>query len=177
MPYSPKAIANEFLNIARAAGEWLTPMKVQKLVYYAHGWHLATVGPALVTSPVEAWRWGPVIRPLYAALAEFGDQPIVSNLQEIVVPPGENRWGNYTLRDYFVPATDAAGQYVLDVVRRVWELYGGYSATQLSKLTHEKDTPWDVVAKHYNYVLPNTPVIPDNVIRDYFRRQALVTQG
>ena len=176
MPYSPKAIANEFLNVAWAVGESLTPMKVQKLVYYAHGWHLATAGPPLVAAAVEAWRWGPVIRPLYAALAEFGDQPILSQLREVVVPPGGDRWGDYTLREYAVDATDGAGQYAVDVVRRVWDLYGGFTATQLSKLTHEKDTPWDQVARQHNYVLPSTPVIPNDLIRDYFRRQALTAK-
>ena len=171
MPYSSKAITNEFLNLAREVGQSLTPMKVQKLVYYAHGWHLATAGPPLIVEQVEAWRWGPVIRPLYAALAEFGNQPITRNLQEVVVAPGATPW--YQLRDYAVDVSDDAGAFALSVIRRVWDLYGGLSAVQLSKMTHEPDTPWDVVAREHGYAIPDNTIIPEDTIRSYFRSQAL----
>ena len=59
-------------------------MKVQKLVYYAHGWHLGLADAPLIGELVEAWRWGPVIRSLYAALAEFGNQPILTTLKDMV---------------------------------------------------------------------------------------------
>jgi uncharacterized phage-associated protein len=62
MPHEVKIVANDFLDLARRDGEILDPMKIQKLVYLAHGWHLALHGPALIKQQVEAWPYGPVIR-------------------------------------------------------------------------------------------------------------------
>ena len=39
-------------------------------------------------------------------------------------------------------------------------------------MTHAPNTPWDTVAKQYDYRLPSTPPIPESLIRDYFRQQA-----
>ena len=43
MGYSAKAVANYFLSkYGRKKG--ITPLKIQKLVYIAHGWHMACHG-------------------------------------------------------------------------------------------------------------------------------------
>jgi uncharacterized phage-associated protein len=62
MPYPAAAIANEFIKVAKRNGVLLTPMKLQKLVYFAHGWYLALLGKPLINEPVEAWKFGPVIQ-------------------------------------------------------------------------------------------------------------------
>ena len=47
MPFDPRAVANRLLELARERQLSLDPMKVQKLLYYAHGWHLALTGKPL----------------------------------------------------------------------------------------------------------------------------------
>ena len=39
--YPAKVIGKCFLDKAEQSGTTLTPMKLQKLIYYAHGWYLA----------------------------------------------------------------------------------------------------------------------------------------
>ena len=56
--FSPKAIANFFLSLAKQSGEAITPMKLQKLVYYAHGWFAGHTGTPLINETVEAWHTG-----------------------------------------------------------------------------------------------------------------------
>lgn len=41
----------------------VTAMKLEKLVYYCQGWHLAREGTLLFPEPIEAWREGPVVPP------------------------------------------------------------------------------------------------------------------
>ena len=69
--YSAIAVANCFLDIADAQSRPITPLKIQKLVYIAHGWHLAIYEEPLIVELVEAWKWGPVIPLLYHEFKNF----------------------------------------------------------------------------------------------------------
>jgi uncharacterized phage-associated protein len=73
---SPIAVANAFLKVADDHNRPLANMQLQKLVYFAHGWHLALKGEALIDTPLLAWNFGPVIPPLYNSLKKFGAGPV-----------------------------------------------------------------------------------------------------
>src|SRR3977135_2921517 len=89
MSFDAKAVANFFLDLAKAEGQPLTPMKLQKLVYYPHGWRLGIVGKALLNEQIEAWEFGPVIPSLYHEFKEFGDQPITRKARKIKLLGGK----------------------------------------------------------------------------------------
>src|SRR4051812_38412301 len=79
MRFKPKAIANYFLDLAEMDNEKIQPLKMQKLVYFAHGWYMAFMGDPikpLLDEYVEAWQYGPVIPDLYHAFKSFGSNPI-----------------------------------------------------------------------------------------------------
>lgn len=60
--YSAKDIAMAFVKKAIESGKPVTQMQLQKMVYFAHGLHLAnTKGEPLVKEEFQAWRYGPVI--------------------------------------------------------------------------------------------------------------------
>jgi hypothetical protein len=65
-------IANEFISLAKERGEPLSNMKLQKLVFIAHGWSLAILNKPLFYEDVCAWRYGPVVPKLYDALIKYG---------------------------------------------------------------------------------------------------------
>ncbi len=67
-------IANYFLTLARgASGESssISNLKLQKLLYYAQGYHLAMFGQPLFPEPIEAWKYGPVVKDLYHQYKSF----------------------------------------------------------------------------------------------------------
>ena len=76
MSYPAKAVANYFIDIARCEGEQLSPMKIQKLVYFAHGWYLALYDEPLLDEKIEAWRYGPVVPSLYHEFKRYGSGTI-----------------------------------------------------------------------------------------------------
>ena len=76
MCYSAIAVANAFIDIAADNGFYLTNLKLQKLVYFAHGWYLAFADAPLITDEIQSWRYGPVIHNLYSALRHYGSRPI-----------------------------------------------------------------------------------------------------
>src|SRR5271154_5310253 len=130
MPFSARAVANEFLELAKAENRQLTPMGVIKLTYLAHGWYLALAGEPLLDENVEAWRFGPVVPSLYREFKEFGNCPITRLAK---ISPIWNRAATLT---------GDGSVYAKRVIKRVWEVYKHLTAVQLSNLTHEPNSPW-----------------------------------
>lgn len=153
------AIANYFLAKAWSEGETITPLKLQKLVYFAHGWFMALENRPLIKEPVMAWRYGPVIPPLYFEFRRFENNPITS----LATEPDANF--------DFVPVllTPELRDEVSPVLDRVWDVYGKYSASQLSQMTHHKDTPWSEVRDESVTRGTGERLIPNDQIREYFR--------
>lgn len=164
MAYNAKQIATEFIQLADAEGRKLTPMQLQKLVYFAYGWYLAITGERLINERVEAWQWGPVIPSLYAAFREYGSDPIDD-------VPGDLYFDGTKLkvRKYPLVSDDPQrDETARMIIRRVWEIYGKYSASTLSSMTHEPNSPW---SKTSGKEIRGTD-ISDELIADYFRRLA-----
>ena len=134
MSFSPKAIANYFIDLAKEHGDSVRPMKLQKLVYYAHGWYAGHTGKPLIDETVEAWQYGPVISSLYHEFKQFGSNPITTKatdlvgLQIVEVPPPEDE----SIRKF---------------LRNVWTSYGKYTGLTLSEMTHAEGGPWDLTQK------------------------------
>src|SRR3569623_508848 len=122
MAYDARRIADWFLIRAERDGEQLTQMKLQKLVYIAHGWYLALTGTPLISDAVEAWKFGPVIRSLYRYFADYGAEPIPAPLSAIArIDPETERF-----------------------LEAIWDRYKGYDAIDLSAMTHAPNTPWSL---------------------------------
>jgi uncharacterized phage-associated protein len=161
MSFPAKAVANEFLRIARENSEALTAMKLQKLVFFAHGWTLALTGNPLISDPIEAWEFGPVIPALYHEFKRFGNEPITEPARE-----GTFRglkFGTFvpTLDDYESNSSRSTARQVLS---KIWEKYSGFSAARLSNATHEKGSPWAEVYDPDKLHIR----IPDPLIKKYF---------
>ena len=149
MAYSAWVIAGRFLGIARDKAKPLRHMKLQKLVYFAHGWRLAlSDGESLITDRVEAWQFGPVIRVIYQKFKGFGGNPIDDGVMEESV-------------------VDEATNALLE---KIWEVYGDYNGAQLSNLSHAKGSPWEQIYDH-RY---RGAIIPKQLIKEYFKEQMSV---
>lgn len=141
-------VAAYFLRRANEEGKVLTPMQVQKLVYLAHGWHLAITGEPLINEQVEAWQYGPVIPSLYHEYKKFGAQPITVASVHDFHPPDDLR----------------------PILEKVWEVYKDFTGSQLSAMTHKRGTPWrQVIAKYSGRSIPMGTDIPREDIEAHFR--------
>ena len=98
----------------------MSAMKLQKLAYYAQGWHLAYEGEPLFDSRIEAWANGPVVRDLYTAHRGL------FTLHEGTLGP---------LRDGVLKQNE------IETIDAVMLAYGDMDANQLSNLTHS-ERPW-----------------------------------
>ncbi len=163
--YPSIAIANYFLDLADKNGEIITPLKLQKLVFIAHGWHLALYKEPLISERVEAWRWGPVISQLYHEFKHFGNQPITGRgtaIHKISQNP-------FSLQ-FITPEVDADDRKTREFLNEVWKIYGGYTGIQLANLTHEEESPWHQVWHKENRRAQRGAVIDDQIIQNYYHK-------
>lgn len=119
--HSADDIAKYFLVLSDPKiGELISNLKLQKLCYYAQGFHLALYDKKLFPEKIEAWTHGPVVPELYRKYKKYGDG---------VIPIPEK----FDLEKY-----DSQTQELLNEVNSV---YGQYSAWKLRNMTHD-EPPW-----------------------------------
>ena len=114
-------VAKYFLLQAdEEAGDTISNLKLQKLAYYAQGFHLALTGKALFPEQVQAWTHGPVSPDLYRAYKEHGSAalPAPEQFDDTALSPAET-----------------------EILDEVYSVYGQFSAWKLRNLTHE-EAPW-----------------------------------
>lgn len=158
MAYPAKAIANFFIIKGLADDKPVDHLKLQKLVYFAHGWNLALYDEPLILERVQAWKFGPVIPSVYHAFKDNGDQPIES-------PAYEDNG-----QEQYIPRVDRNDFLTRELLNKIWQVYSKYNGLQLSDMTHKKGTPWDTVWSESHRSIP----IPNQLIKSYF--QALTEQ-
>ena len=114
-------VADYFLTLLDDnAGDVITNLKMQKLVYYAQGYSLAIAGKPLFDEEFEAWMHGPVVPELYHKYKEYGNFPLP-------IPRNVN----------FEKFTEDEKE----LLNEVYRLYGQFSAWRLRDMTHE-EPPW-----------------------------------
>ena len=156
----PLAIANAFIQLAQQTdARPLTQMKLQKLIFFAHGWNLALRDAPLVNEAFQAWKYGPVLPSAYHEFKSFGTLGIDRLGTALTLTPEEGlEWEPPVISD----TTGLTHQ----LLHRVWDVYGGYSGTELSQMTHLPDTPWSKTRARYGDAR-DIP-IPDSEIKTYF---------
>lgn len=152
--YSASQIADYYIEKSLKEGiSDLTPIKLQKLIYFAYGWYFAIYKKPLLNEMIQAWSYGPVIRSLYHQTKHFGNSPITKRISNDSLDFNDNI------------------TKLLDVV---WDSYKEYSGMQLSNSTHKDGTPWkkiyDEEVSKYGQ-LRNYVDIPDEQIKEYFQGQ------
>jgi uncharacterized phage-associated protein len=138
-------VADFFVDLAiKGAGDLISPLKINKLLYYAQGNFLAKYNAPLFPEKIQAWQYGPVIPEIYHKYKVLGRQPI-----EIVD------------EDYNASIfTPEETTFLLDIARE----YGKYSAETLVTKTHSED-PWKSAFNGSQ----NT-IISDASMQEYFRK-------
>ncbi|MDR1081312.1 MAG: DUF4065 domain-containing protein [Deltaproteobacteria bacterium] len=171
--YSAVAVANWFIGRNREENGDLTHLKLQKLLYFAQGWHLAYNDVPLFEDPIEAWKYGPVVRPVYRALSSRPkNESITEPIEGYVL-----RGGDYTVLG--TPEMISRGDDTERLMRSVWKSYSGKRPWELVAITHAKGSPWDIVANSSGNVQVNAEtswfsdyydlIIPVELMRSYFK--------
>ena len=88
MTYKALDIAYKLIYTAQEdepnGGERLTNLKLQKLLYYQQGYHLAVFGTPLFDEQVEAWMYGPVVPCVYDEFSNSGSNVLPITTSNVI---------------------------------------------------------------------------------------------
>jgi uncharacterized phage-associated protein len=131
-------------------------LKLQKLIYYSEGWHLAYFECSLVPEDFEAWVHGPVIRSV---------------------------WDYYKLKggmrtQFYLKTEDSAkiracanhmlNPQQIELIDDVIKEYGDKSAYHLEALSHN-ETPWREARNGYSQSEHSEAIISKGTMKNYFQ--------
>ena len=146
MAYKALDIAKKLICLAQNdepnGGELLTNLKLQKLLYYQQGFHLAFFGTPLFEESVESWMYGPVVPSVYDEYSKYGSASLPVTTQAITLTDDEERLFN-----------------------EVFDAYREFSAIGLMNKTHS-ERPWIEAVPH-----DRGTVITQESMKAYFMTQ------
>ncbi len=142
-------VADYFIcAVDRESGDEITPLKLQKMVYYAQAWHLALYGEPLFDAQFQAWPHGPANYELFKRFEDYKYNPIPAEA-------ANNSLGA-------IPAEKA------EFLDEIWDVFGKYTAKALENMTHV-ETPWIEARGALPPELASQTVISEETMRDYYR--------
>lgn len=144
MAYSATDIAHKILECASEfeVEGTICNMKLQKMLYYMQGFHLAFFDKPLFDEEIEAWMYGPVVPSVYETYKSYGNSGI----------------------EFKEDATIELTQEEKSLFDEVYRVYGIYSAIGLMNLTHS-ETPWKSVTPGVGNV------IDKEIMKQFFKQR------
>jgi uncharacterized phage-associated protein len=142
-------VAKYLIHLAYTAGEPdpITTLKLQKLLYYAQGIHLAVHGKPFFPDKIKAWTDGPVVPAIWHEYKQYRVIPCADGVVDL--SPSERVF-----------------------LRQIWKLYGKYSGDELSHLTHD-EPPWQNARGTLPPNAPGEAEVSTGSLLEYFRNQKI----
>jgi uncharacterized phage-associated protein len=147
--YTSNQIADWILSKTNTeAGDTISPLKLQKLVYYCQAWSLTVFNKELFSENIEAWAHGPVVPSLYARFADINRTDRIDISKFNLNPANLDNDSNQLLNE-------------------ILSIYGEHSASYLESLTHQ-ESPWILARKGIESWKRSNEVITNESMIDYY---------
>lgn len=130
--------------------EEVTPLMLQKLLYFIQGIYSALYGSPIFEEDCRAWIHGPVYPEVYKLFRDFKYNPI-----------DDARFALLKGREDILAEDE---KHVIDLVVNT---FGMYSGKVLEKITHNED-PWKNARKGYGDNIPSSELLPKKRIMEYY---------
>lgn len=122
-------VSNNILERSFAENIDVTPMKLQKLIYFVYRDYLKRTRCPLFNERFETWKYGPVVPSVYDAFKKYGSNAI----REYALEPGKN---------YILTVNENSAPTFKEIIDSVWNRYKHYNGIVLSSMTHQEGTAW-----------------------------------
>ena len=121
-------VVNSLLDKGKESNVAITPLKLQKLLYFFYRDYLIATGKPLFAYRFEPWEYGPVIAEVYYVFKHFGATPITEFMKD--------EEGKKISFD-----TNGRNQYS-DTFNLMWLNFGTLSGRSLVMITHQEGSAW-----------------------------------
>lgn len=147
--YSSKQIADWILlRINKEAGDTISPLKLQKLLYYCQAWHYTIFDRKLFDERIEAWAHGPVVPSQYkrfSSILLYDNIDVDKIEKEQVTFPKDTE----------------------ELLNEVMDIYAEHTASYLERLTH-KEMPWKKNRGDLEPYQASNEEIPLSLMKEYY---------
>ena len=130
--------------------EEVTPLMLQKLLYFIQGVYSALYGKPIFEEDCRAWVHGPVYPEVYELFRDFKYNPIDD--------------ARFALLEGTTDALTEEEKKVIDLVVNTFGMYGG---KVLERITHNEE-PWKEARKGYGDSIPSSELLPKDHIMRYY---------
>lgn len=130
--------------------EEVTPLMLQKLLYFIQGIYSALYGSPIFAEDCRAWVHGPVYPEVYDLFRDFKYNPIEDP--------------RFALLEGSADALTEEEKKVIDLVVNTFGMYGG---KVLERITHNED-PWKHARKGYDDSVPSSEPLSKESISKYY---------
>ena len=122
-------VGNNILQRGFAEKIDITPMKLQKLIYFVYREYLKKTGRSLFNERFETWRYGPVIPSVYDKFKKNGSNAI----RNYAFEKGEN---------FYLTVNEESSPAFKEIIDLVWNMYKNFDGIVLSSITHAEGSAW-----------------------------------
>lgn len=128
MPMTPTVVCNNILKRGFEENISITPMKLQKLLYFVSCEYAKNTGRQLFAEDFGVWQYGPVLQSVYNEFKTFRGNPIKSFAKDA-------NGDAYAIDESTAPNLRTA-------INRIWDTYKNCSGITLSEITHQDGSGW-----------------------------------
>ena len=141
-------ITNNILSRAFAENVTITPMKLQKIMYFLYREYLQTTNEPLFDERFKTWDYGPVLTSVYHYYKHYKDRSIKHFYEE---------------DGYIYKVDEEQNPIFKRCLNKVWNQCKDYNGIELSKITHKPETAWSKSWDNERPILFDNDILNDKV--------------
>lgn len=128
MPIAPTIVCNNILKRAFEENIDVSPMKLQKLLYFIACEYQKRTDSPLFSEPFAVWKYGPVLLSIYSTFKSYGKTPILSYAKDA-------KGISHIVDEKSSPTLKTS----IDII---WSNFKNWNAIALSQITHQDGSAW-----------------------------------
>jgi len=151
MAFDATRVCNNILKRAFDEDVPVSPMKLQKILYFVASEYAKRTGKPLLIEPFQQWQYGPVVASVYTEFKPFGGRPI-------------RRYAKDSEGKAYMVAEDKNAE-LREALECVWPAVKSRGAVPLSRITHLPESAWRKAYDAGNAYIDDEDIREDSTYR------------